>query len=384
MTTIRLTIAVGMVAALAGQMSAWAQSSVIALEGNGQLSWTNGVNTNALYSVEWASKPGGPWHSFTYQPINTIDALTNTSFSVAVPMYYRVMMTTNQPPLGMIWIDGGDFVMGDSQGVGNPDERPIHTNFISGFWIDETEVPKTKWDEVYGWATNHDYQFSNVGMGKTNNHPVQSVNWYDCVKWCNARSEKEGLTPCYYVDASYSSLFRVGDMDISNNWVNWSANGYRLPTEAEWEKAARGGRQGHLFPWGGDTISHSQANYFSTNSLPYDISPTRGYHPAYTNGGFPYTSPVGSFPANGYGLHNMAGNVWEWCWDWFSTNYYSAAYQIDPHGPAYGRGRLGNLARVLRGGCWEKDFGANHARCSFRGDPPPNYVTNCIGFRCVR
>lgn len=375
-----LTMAVGITAALAGHVSAWAQSPVIAMEGNGQLAWTNELNTNALYRAEWASEPGGPWHSFTHQPINTIDAHNNTSFSVAVPMYYRVVMITNQPPVGMVWIDGGEFVMGDTEGFGSGYELPVHTNYISGFWMDEMEVTKAKWDEVYSWATNNEYEMGS-GSGKANNHPVQSVNWYDCVKWCNARSQMEGLTPCYYFenDLIGLTLYMRGEVDVSNSWVNWSANGYRLPTEAEWEKAARGGRQGRLFPWGGDTISHSQANYFSTNSLPYDISPTRGYHPSYTNSEFPYTNPAGSFPANGYGLHDMEGNVCEWCWDWW--HLYSEAYQIDPHGPGPGRSET-YKGRVLRGGLWNGD--ANYARCASRPHILPIGESYCIGFRCVR
>ena len=354
----RLTMAVGIAAMLAGSTLASAQSTVIALGGNGQLTWTNGVNTNALYRLEWASKPGGPWHSFTFQPIHTIDAHRNTSFAVAVPMFYRVVMSTNQPPAGMVWIDGGEFAMGDNLENGEPDEAPLHTNFVSGFWMDEMEVTKAKWDEVYTWATNHGYAFDHAGSGKTNDHPVQTVNWYDCVKWCNARSQKEGLTPCYYTSGALSSVYTQRQVNVSNDWVNWSANGYRLPTEAEWEKAAQGGRQGRLFPWGGDTISHSQANYRSTNLYSYDISPTRGLHPAYTNGGTPYTSPAGSFAANGYGLHDMAGNVWEWCWDWYEN--YSAEYQTDPRGPASGS------RRVRRGGSWSSE--ADALRCTVRNN----------------
>ena len=92
------------------------------------------MNTNALYRVEWASKLDGPWYQ-TLQSIRTIDAQSGTYFTAEVPMFYRVVMATNQPPVGMVWIDGEEFVMGDPQEVGEPDERPAHTNFISGFWI---------------------------------------------------------------------------------------------------------------------------------------------------------------------------------------------------------------------------------------------------------
>ena len=130
------------------------------------------------------------------------------------------------------------------------------------------------------------------------------------VKWCNARSEKEGLAPCYHTDVARTAVYRTGRVDVTNDMVNWSANGYRLPTEAEWEKAARGGLVGRRFPWG-DQITHSLANYSSDSIYPYDTSPTRGYHPDYQAGGAPYTSPVGNFAANGYGLYDMAGNVYE-------------------------------------------------------------------------
>jgi formylglycine-generating enzyme len=358
------------------------QSPVITLENNGELTWTNAANTNALYRVEWASLPGGPWHSFTYQPINTIDAHSNTAFSVSVPMFYRVVMTTNQPPQGMVWIDGGEFVMGDTHGVGYSDELPIHTNFVSGFWMDATEVTKAQWDAVAGWAATNGYDITvEGGSGKANNHPVQTVTWYECVKWCNARSQKEGLTPCYYTSAAQSMIYTDGQVDVPTNGVNWSANGYRLPTEAEWEKAARGGRQGRLFPWGGDTIQHARANYHAdTNSNAYDTSPTEGCHPMYNDGFFPYTSPVGAFPANGYGLYDMAGNVFEWCWDWYGD--YAASYQTDPHGPATGKY---GAYRIVRGGCYYS--GAYFSRCAFRYDGSSGIPFNenyFMGFRCAR
>jgi formylglycine-generating enzyme required for sulfatase activity len=144
--------------------------------------------------------------------------------------------------------------------------------------MDQFEVTKVLWDEVKTWATAHGYSFDNAGLGKTANHPVCWVFWYDAVKWCNARSEKEGRVPAYYIDAAQTKVYRTGQVDVQNDWVKWNS-GYRLPTDAEWEKAARGGASGHRFSWSDvDTISHSQANYYSEPGG-YDLGPTRGYHP---------------------------------------------------------------------------------------------------------
>jgi formylglycine-generating enzyme required for sulfatase activity len=280
---------------------------------------------------------------------------------------FKVVADDLVAPVGFAEIPAGAVSMGDSIGEGDSDERPVRQVTVSAFYMGKTEVTKGEWDEVRAWAATRDYTDLSAGAGKAANHPVQTVSWWDAIKWCNARSEKEGLAPCYAVGGS---PMRRGT-EVPE--VNWSAKGYRLPTEAEWEKAARGGLNGKRFPRG-DTISHSQANYYSTSSYAYDVSPTRNYHPSYAVGAQPYTSPAGSFVANPYGLHDMAGNVWEWCWDGYGT--YVSGVQTDP------RGATSGTYRVIRGGSWYYDAG--YCRTAFRGSHTPGNQGNDLGIRVLR
>ena len=235
--------------------------------------------------------------------------------------------------------------------------------------MDKYLVTKSLWDTVYEWATNRGYAFDYPGSGKASTHPVQTIDWYDCLKWCNARSEKEGRVPAYYTDEGLGVPYRAEQLEP---YVSWNS-GYRLPTEAEWEKAARGGAIWRRYPWG-NYISWSQANYYAWPGLySYDLNPTNGWNPIFIYGAYSYTSPVGCFAANGYGLYDMSGNVCQWCWDWRDT--YPSDPQSDPRGPASGSGR------VFRVGSW-MDY-AMGCRAASRNDSFPETSGFFMGFRTV-
>jgi formylglycine-generating enzyme len=330
-------------------------TTITAFQPNGTMVLSN-AQPGATYIVETTSSlPGGTnWVSYVQIPI-TNGVTTNRLIDF-------------NPPSGMAFIPAGQFTMGDNLD-GESDATPTNSVTVSAFYMDVNLVSYSQWQTVCNWATNHGYRFGNPGVGKAANHPVQTVDWYDAAKWCNARSQQTGLMPVYFTDAGLAHVYTGGEMPP---YANWGAGGYRLPTEAEWEKAARGGLNGQRFPWG-NTISISQANYYSDSTMfSYDLGP-EAFNWAFTNGGFSYTSPVGSFAPNGYGLYDMAGNVNEWCWDCYWSVY---AGGIDP------RGAISGSYRVMRGGLWNNY--ANFTRCANRdydGASTPGYY---VGFRCAR
>ena len=295
-----------------------------------------------------------------------------------------VAVRTADPEMALI--PAGTFTMGSvvasivgaDQSDGLTDATP-HAVTLSAFYLGKTETTYADWVAVRTWARDAArgagvYDFgATVGAGKGDAHPVQTVSWYDVVKWCNAKSERAGLTPVYYTNDAQTLVYRTADVAVTAGQVKWGANGYRLPTEAEWEYAARGGVSGQRFPWG-DTITHVQANYSSSASYAYDVSTTRGNHPTYATGGQPYTSPVGVFAANGYGLSDMVGNVYEWTWDWYGS--YGSGAVSDPRGAASGTNR------VYRGGGWSGEAG--YARSAYRYGSNADFRYYNFGFRSAR
>ena len=256
------------------------------------------------------------------------------------------------PGIRMLPIPADSFLMGspeDEEGRG-ADEGPQHTVSISALMMSETEITQKQWEDVMGW--NH-----SVGeLG--DDYPIQIVTWFDCLSFCNRLSEAAGLTICYAIaDPSYD-----GDHIISAEVsCNWEANGYRLPTEAEWEYACRAGTTTRFYT--GDSDSDLGLAGWYTGNSGYEIH------------------PVGEREPNGWGLYDMHGNLSELCWDWYDPDYYEVSPSADPKGPATGPWAQNN-GRVCRSGVYYAD--ARNCRSASRDFAHPGDWSHCTGFRIAR
>jgi len=241
--------------------------------------------------------------------------------------------TRVEPTTEMVRLPGGRFVMGDKDEV---DATP-HEVAVSPFYMDKHLVTQEQYRRVMG---------DNPSRWKGDRNPVEQVRWSDAVKFCNARSRLEGLQPCY---------------DLETWQCNFEANGYRLPTEAEWEYSCRAGTQTPYF-FSSDASKLGDYAWFDKNS-----------------GGRP--QPIGQKRPNAWGLYDMIGNVWQWCNDFYKVDYYSESPQENPRGPKEGDNK------VVRGGAWK--FSGDNCRSGYRYNEAPGYVDVCFGydiygFRCVR
>jgi len=280
-----------------------------------------------------------------------------TATSTPVPVLgIGSTMMREKDGMEMVYVPAGEFSMGSEEG--DSDEKPVHTVSLDAYWIDKFEVSNdqfaafvadtkheteaerlgwsfvftgTEWQQVTGtyWRRPQGPDSSLNGLG---NHPVVHVSWFDADAYCR-----------------------------------WA--GGRLPTEAEWEKAARG-TDGRTYPWGNQPVNGSLAN-FADKNLPVDWADKS------VDDGYTFTSPVGSYPAGAspYGAMDMAGNVWEWVADWYDSGYYGKSPLQNPGGPVSGE------YRVLRGGSWFNTVYLVRSACRLRGGPSGTLSLN--GFRCV-
>jgi len=273
---------------------------------------------------------------------------------------------TNSTGMTMLRIDAGEFQQGSpvSEADRNEDEGPQHrVRITKPFFMAKHEVTQGQFENVL--ARNPSY-LSRTGGGKNQiagldagRLPVESVSWFDCVEFCNALSAKENLSPCYRLTNIQRKDGSISFADVSL----LNGTGYRLPTEAEWEYACRAG-----------------------TTTPFHFGGANNGREANINGDFPYgtttkgpalerTTTVGSYPPNAFGLHDMHGNVWEWCQDYYDAKYYAQRVETDPQGPSSG------TLRVLRGGSW----GGHpwYSRSANRNGNTPDDRSFNLGFRVV-
>ena len=351
-------------------------AEILAIEGTRErparqfAEWLASVFPALHGSTVWVTTEGRPKISDLPDvlPVTLLGRKRPALFSWRVRQKVKLPRWRGPDGAQFVTIPAGEFQMGDS--LDDDGNAPVIRVNVSAFQIQTTEITKSQWDTVRAWALENGYADLPEGEGRAPRHPVQKINWHDAVKWSNARSEKDGLQPCYRLAGE---VYRIG----VNNEVacDWQAEGYRLPTEAEWEKAARGMAVGRRYPWG-YVISHDQANFRNDGKEAYR-SGTIGYHPRYMTGQPPFTSHVDAFAPNDFGLHDMTGNVWEWCWDWYERHQYQKSDgTTDPRGP-----ETPGSHRVLRGGSWYSH--AYYTRCAIRVWLKPESPLGNRGFRSV-
>ncbi len=251
------------------------------------------------------------------------------------PTPAAIQTITTSTGIEMVRIPGGSFIMGSDSG--DDDEKPAHSVTVSGFYMDRFEVTQKSFERLMG---------TNPSKFKDPANPVERISWSAAIKYCNMRSAKENFAPCY---------------NLQTLECNFAADGYRLPTEAEWEYACRAGSTA-AYSYGDNPADLPAAAWLKSNAEQT-------------------THAVGQKQPNRWGLHDMHGNVAEWCNDRYAEKQYAQSNGDNPHGPATGD------ERILRGGSWRT--GPQRCRSSARAAETPGLADVCFGyeaygFRCVR
>jgi len=255
--------------------------------------------------------------------------------------------------LNMVWVAGGYFNMGSSAADADTSEQPVHQVTLSGFYMGVYQITQEQYNVIMG---SNPANFASAGSLS----PVEQVSWYDALVFCNRLSIKEGLTPAYNISGNTNPDY-WGTVPATDS-PGWNAvvlvsdsNGYRLPTEAQWEYAAKGG-------------SGSPGNFVFAGSNDHNTVAW------YSGNSENKTRAVGGKSPNNLGIYDMSGNVWEWCWDRYGV--YTSNAATDPDGASTG------IFRVVRGGSWGSD--RQNLRSSSRNVEIPSYRHSDLGFRVVR
>ena len=329
----------------------WRYAGSPAVDGTSDYTDETSIASYAAAAVDWASVNNivMPASTGVFAPKSEA---TRAHIAAALMNFSRAQQSAPASPTGtndnFALVNGGTFQMGSpaSEPERSSDEIQ-HSVTVGSFYMAKTEVTQQEYQAVMG---------NNPSETKGDNLPVTNITWYDAIQYCNKLSEAEGLTPCY---------------TIAGTTVTWdkSANGYRLPTEAEWEYAARANT---TTPFSfGDYVHNSDANCYNAYGYNNDASGN------WVNGSDAYlrrTVAVDQYAANAYGLYNMHGNAAEWVWDWYST--YDSQASTNPTGPESGN------AKVVRGGGWNDH--PKHIRSAYRGAHPADVSLYSIGVRPVR